>query len=145
MNTFPTNVAAEKSSLVQCPTRPILQEYLSGWIQQEEVARIEEHLSHCQACEQTIVDLENNPETILRGLSGELPVEASEEQSLKIAVDRAKRLVKSPDQSEATSGDIRIPNDIGAYDVIEKFPPEWRPKGMPELMEAQRSEGEQGE
>jgi len=30
---------------------------------------------------------------------------------------------------------------IGAHDVVEKFPPEWRPKDMPELMEAKRRGG----
>ncbi len=57
-----------------CPPRQRLQEYLSGWISEEQATEIEQHLSECTACEQSLRELETTPDSLLQPLRDEAAV-----------------------------------------------------------------------
>ncbi|MFK7738073.1 MAG: protein kinase [Pirellulaceae bacterium] len=48
-----------------CLPRQTLKEYLAGWSDAEQSKRIESHLAECNACEDTMVALESNPDTLV--------------------------------------------------------------------------------
>ncbi len=52
-------------SSTQCLPRESLKLYLAGWSDPDESAEIEAHLLDCNACEQTIVSLESDPDTLV--------------------------------------------------------------------------------
>lgn len=60
-----------------CLSRADLKRYLAGWVEEPLSAVIEQHLRECGACEQTIVDLEANPDTLPDSLRRSGPNEPS--------------------------------------------------------------------
>ncbi|MEM8733142.1 MAG: protein kinase, partial [Planctomycetota bacterium] len=48
-----------------CVPREDLKAYLAGWVDPESCESIEAHLADCNACEETIVSLESDPETLI--------------------------------------------------------------------------------
>lgn len=68
----------------QCLSRGQLKEYLSGWSDTESSAWIERHLAECGTCEQTVVALESEPDTLLELL----PVGAEAENRVAHAIGR---------------------------------------------------------
>lgn len=53
----------------QCLPREALKQYLAGWSDPEQSDLIESHLAECGACEQTIVALEADPDTLVEYLA----------------------------------------------------------------------------
>lgn len=51
-----------------CPPRQRLQAYLSGWTTEQQAAEIEQHISDCAACEQSLRELETTPDSLLQSL-----------------------------------------------------------------------------
>ncbi len=107
----------------QCISRDALKEYVSGWSDAESSEAIESHLTQCEACEQTVADIERDPESLLEFVrrSRELPGDSN-------AFGRSTRfrfgLRARPSQEE--SGDRERPaaawhpavKDFGPYELL---------------------------
>jgi serine/threonine protein kinase len=53
-----------------CMPRETLKQYLAGWIDESRTSEIEQHLAACEACEQTVLELEQDPDTFCELLRG---------------------------------------------------------------------------
>ncbi len=52
-------------NVMTCYNESTLREYLAGWTDEPSSAQIESHLAECQACEQTLVALEGDSDTLV--------------------------------------------------------------------------------
>ncbi len=108
-------------SSATCVQRETLKLYLIGGIDDQLSAEIESHLSQCKDCEQTVVELESHPETLIvsvRNLAGahDLVTEADENPSVvERAVEAARRL---PGTSLPSPTTLLPHQQIGAYELL---------------------------
>lgn len=72
-----------------CWPREKLKEYLAGWADEYQTQQIEAHLSQCEMCEETIVALEKEPDTLV-GIVSSLKQESPENESSELAALLAK-------------------------------------------------------
>lgn len=108
-------------TLTDCTPRETLKRYLAGWIDVEESSRIEQHLAECTACEQTVVELEERPDTLLVPLRarGPNPDDAfSIDSRIEHAVSKARRLMDQQPPAPLGGG-TTAPKRIGVYEIIE--------------------------
>ncbi len=82
----------------QCISRNVLKEYVSGWSDAELNEAIESHLTQCEACEQTLAELERDPESLIEFVrsSRELSAESNAlhvpaDSALAYAISQAKK------------------------------------------------------
>ncbi len=115
----------------QCWPRQSLKDYLSGATDDTRLSAIESHLSECQACEQTLLELERDPDTLLVGVRERWPQPTSSTSQVNSAappagsiinraVDAAKELAgtaSAPEPPLEKLGQIRS-QQIGAYRLL---------------------------
>lgn len=122
---------------LDCLPRETLKDYLSGWVDAEQSDVIEAHLLQCQPCEQTLVELERDPDTLVGYIKSGGPGEGTNESNEKLpdasesggqpaegnsnamaeALSQVKRLLPS---DEATATPWRPASDqIGPYTLLQ--------------------------
>lgn len=107
-----------------CWPREKLKEYLAGWADENQTQQIEAHLSNCTLCEETIVALEKEPDTLV-GIVSSLKQESPENESSKLAALLAKAgdLVHADERADEQANDpsddsgsrLPAPTKIGPY------------------------------
>lgn len=124
----------EKSS---CVPRDMLKEYLAGWVDSDQSDVIETHLAECQDCEQTIVELESNLDTLVDFVREVVPAGSKSgrenlddyDDIVASAISRSRRmdpkLVAAPSSKNSGSESAKSlsqwqppSTDIGAYELI---------------------------
>lgn len=108
-----------------CLPRETLERYLSGAIAEDETGDIEAHLSICAACEQTVWQLEADPDTLLESMrelaaieSQEKSVTADSPSVIQRAIAAARVLPSPPTLLPAPLGK---PAQIGAYELLQSL------------------------
>ena len=75
-----------------CLPKTTLKHYMAGWIDAAESSVIEAHLTACEICEQTLAELESDPETLLEFLQQHKQLETSpEDPVVNFALSQAKQ------------------------------------------------------
>lgn len=106
-----------------CWPREKLKEYLAGWADENQTQQIEAHLSQCTMCEETIVALEKEPDTLV-GIVSSLKAESPENESSELAALLAKAgdLVHDGDRAGDQAGHaddsasrLPAPTKVGPY------------------------------
>lgn len=72
-----------------CWPRAALRDYLSGWIPHEQIAELEAHLEACTNCEQTLLALEVESDTLCELLLGEADVGEQQQRPSSAIADAA--------------------------------------------------------
>lgn len=111
------------TSIDACPGPNVLRDYMVGISDESRIEAIESHLAVCPECEQTLVALEQDGDTILRQLRA---AAGSEQESMPIdsvlqdAFDSSRRLVDASNFGAVTSQPAWIPagNQIGPYRLL---------------------------
>lgn len=104
----------------ECMPRETLKQYLAGWIDTNQTAEIEQHLSACAACEQTIAELESDPDTLFESVrNGDQQRKAAPENNslLSAAMDRVKCLMDSEPATNEPKTSVAVGN-LGVYQLI---------------------------
>lgn len=108
-----------------CLPRETLQRYLSGAIAEDETGDIEAHLSVCPACEQTVWQLEADPDTVLESMRELAAIESQEKSApadspsvIQRAIAAARLLPSPPTLLPAPLGK---PAQIGAYELLQSL------------------------
>lgn len=105
----------------ECLTRLELKEYLSGWSDEAVAEQIEAHLASCTDCEQTIVEIENEPETLLELVeaAGKADSHAAE-SPIAQAVRAAKLHVPAADPAlpTRTSHWPMLGKEVAGYELL---------------------------
>ena len=108
-----------------CLPRETLKRYLSGAIDAEQTDWIETHLAACAECEQTLVQLEADPDTLLASLRDLGNVKSQANSALADSPGVVKRAVaaarRTPDATRGPSGPLRKLDQIGAYELLEQI------------------------
>lgn len=115
-----------------CWPRNTLKDYLNGSADDQRLEAIESHLAECPSCEQTVFELESNPDTLfmaLREQFGELQSHASQANSeLESEPSVIQRVLESVKQLPGGAGAPARPLDksaqigvqqIGAYELLQ--------------------------
>ena len=117
-------------SNANCWPRETLKQYLNGSTDDARLEAIEAHLADCELCEQTLLDLERDPDTLLVSVREQVqfgavpPDSPSQENSaagstpsvVQRALDAIKRL---PESTMASAGPLEKLKQIGAYQLIQ--------------------------
>ena len=109
---------------IDCMPREKLKEYLAGWADPEQSDVIESHLAECPQCEQTIVQLEEDPDTLVELLrqddfSGR-PASAGSDPLMESALANARQQIAAEHSAMDSSGEWSLPpGDIAAYEILE--------------------------
>lgn len=108
-----------------CLPRETLQRYLSGAIAEDETGDIEAHLSVCPACEQTVWQLEADPDTVLESMRELAAIDSQEKSApadspsvIQRAIAAARLLPSPPTPLPAPLGK---PVQIGAYELLQSL------------------------
>ncbi len=106
-----------------CLPRETLKQYIIGGADEQIIDEIEKHLVECQSCEQTIIELERDPDTLVCKLreqrSADSQAESDSSQVAEVVKETVDALCRLP---QATGGpDIPLTKlaQIGAYELIE--------------------------
>lgn len=110
-----------------CLPRQTLKEYLSGWTAEDQTLQIEQHLADCSDCEQTVQELEAEPDTLLESLRDDPAAESNgqaiaegaveDDEPMAKAVQRAKLLMDEADEPAWKSWQPSA-GDLGAYELL---------------------------
>ncbi len=108
-----------------CLPRETLQRYLNGAIAEDESGDIEAHLSVCTACEQSVWQLESDPDTLLEAMRELAALESQEKSTtaespivIQRAIAAARVLPNPPTSLVAPLGK---PAQIGAYELLHSL------------------------
>ncbi len=108
-----------------CWPRETLKRYLSGAIDAEMTGSIEAHLAACPECEQTVVELEGEPDTWLGSLR---ELENAKSQGKSRLTDSPAVIQSAVAAARKVTGDARGPgvplrklDQIGAYQLIRQL------------------------
>ncbi|MEM7476379.1 MAG: protein kinase [Planctomycetota bacterium] len=110
----------------ECLPRNELKQYLAGWSDSEQSDLIEAHLADCETCEQTMVDLESNPETLVEFLghrpSGRKPkADSAIENAIAFSRDLMSSQIGHGQGDEHPHEDPEhdaTPTQLGIYDLL---------------------------
>ncbi len=107
----------------QCWPREKLKAYLAGWADVEQSDSIESHLAQCPSCEQTVVELEANPDTLVALLhevshQPAQPRVESIDPGLASALSEARHLMDPSEASQLDSTWEPPTTEIGAYELV---------------------------
>ena len=110
-----------------CLPRQTLKEYLSGWTAEDQTLQIEQHLADCSDCEQTVQELEAEPDALLESLRDDPAVESNDQaiaegavkddEPMAKAVQRAKLLMDEADEPAWKAWQPPA-GDLGAYELL---------------------------
>lgn len=105
-------------TVTNCLSRENLKSYLAGWTDESQHDEIEAHIADCEACEQTVVALESDPDTLIEFVRVGSP--AAEEQSvLQSAMSKAREIGGDLAKSSVTPASWQPQSkDIGAYELL---------------------------
>ena len=110
-------------SNLTCYPKTALKHYMAGWTDAEESSVIEAHISACAICEQTLAELEGEPETLVEFLQGNADASNHAQASdplVGYALSKAKQL--GNDRMEATNDSAptveKPPAALGPYDLL---------------------------
>ena len=94
-----------------------LRNYLTGWSENDVATQIESHLEHCETCEETLVMLEQDSDTLIERLRESESAEQAENSQIASALSKSRALVPS---SRPTGHDPSAlqPESVGSYDLI---------------------------
>ena len=97
----------------RCPPPEQIKAYLAGLLEQDGYDSLSEHLLGCQDCEQTVIALEAEPDTLVEILKQPHTPDSSE-------LDEAMPIVNSTPASEPPTSSIRngIPKQLGQYELL---------------------------
>lgn len=110
-----------------CYPKTALKHYMAGWTDAGQSSVIEAHLAECETCEQTLAELENEPETLLEFLQGNHQISensprASDPTSdpvVSYALSKAKQLNQELiSRQEQPDESWRAPTSLGPYDLL---------------------------
>lgn len=107
-------------TITDCMPRETLKQYLAGWIDAAQTQEIERHVAECPACEQTIIELESDPDTLLESIrQGGQRNESSPDPDavLRKAVSQVKRLM-DVEPSPVGSSIQPASGSLGVYELI---------------------------
>ncbi len=111
-----------------CFPPDFLRNYVSGELNDQEISRIESHVAECETCEQTILSLENDPDTIVELLRNNTQPDKEDcepqqaEPSVCVrAFEEAKELVRYLPDDQPTPAKCFVPigGEFGAYELIK--------------------------
>ena len=106
-----------------CYPKTALKHYMAGWTDAEESSVIEAHISECIVCEQTLAELEGEPETLVEFLQGNSKSSDHSQASdplVGYALSKAKQLGSdhtAPTNDPASTVE-KPPAAIGPYDLL---------------------------
>jgi serine/threonine protein kinase len=121
------------NNLNPCMTAIDLRDYVSGWSDATQIDVIERHLLDCEACEQTILKLESEPDTmvdIVRRQDVKSHVQhdpsepdeaASVDEAVAYALHRAKETFDVDSSSANQFSVSQEMQSIGPYEIIRKL------------------------
>jgi len=134
----PTESASESAA---CISAEQMQEYLSGWSDEDDLQRIEIHVSQCAECEQTMRNLEVGPDTLMQSLQStakgntlepdeqrdavSVPPKAQhsvDDAATAAALEKARRLMDVPMESVAAKARAAwqpADRDFGGYELTQ--------------------------
>src|SRR5688572_10209784 len=104
----------------ECMPRETLKQYLAGWIDTAQTAEIEQHLAGCSTCEQTVAELESDPDTLFESVRrGDQQREPASGNNavLSEAMARIKCLMDS-NPVAANAGAPSVTGNLGVYQLI---------------------------
>ncbi len=106
-----------------CYPKMTLKQYMAGWMDADESLAVEAHVTVCGVCEQTLLALESEPETLLDFLPKRQPVEsAAHDPVVSYALAKAKELGAPVATSESVPAsellDVVPPKALGPYDLL---------------------------
>ena len=132
-STVSTETSAGSSpDLATCVSPDELKQYLSGWCDDAQAARIEIHLASCPACEQALRELDIKPDTLMQSLQSTAVEKASTnddiapsvaaDQPVDAALAKARRLMDAPVESSAADK-LRATwqpanRELGVYELL---------------------------
>lgn len=146
MKTTQTNKIAQPptestSESAACISAEQMQEYLSGWSDEDDLQRIEIHVSQCAECEQTMRNLEVGPDTLMQSLQStakgntfkpdnqrdavSVPPKAQhseDDAATAAALEKARRLMDVPLESAAAKARAAwqpADRDFGGYELTQ--------------------------
>ncbi len=112
-------------SLVKCPNRETLLDYLVGKLSEDDSDSLVDHLDSCPVCQAELVTLSDVDDTLVGRLRG--PADADpylEESACAAAVRRAALIVDSPastDRPTPDDAEISLQDQLGEYHLIERI------------------------
>lgn len=103
-----------------CPPREKLKDYLAGWSEPEITDAIEAHLAECLSCEQTVVALEADPDTLIEHIRSAPDISSPSDPDINSVLSDARHLI---DESPSTGGQANaqpqlVVTEIGAYELV---------------------------
>lgn len=103
-----------------CPPREKLKDYLAGWSEPGSTDAIEAHLAECPSCEQTVVDLEADPDTFVEQLRSAPESSSVSDAEINSVLSDARYLIDDPlfiDRQESSQPQLVV-TEIGAYELV---------------------------
>jgi len=97
----------------RCPPPEQIKAYLAGLLEQDGYDSLSEHLLACQDCEQTVIALEAEPDTLVEILKQPHTPDSSE-------LNASLPIVNSTPASEPPTSSLRngIPKQLGQYELL---------------------------
>ena len=107
-----------RDGIDECYAVDTLQAYLDGWSDDAVSERIEHHVSQCQSCEETLVALEKESDTLvarLRENAANRSVASRSESAIVDALRRSSRIIS--EETQSIEG-VSLPDQVGPYELI---------------------------
>lgn len=103
-----------------CPPREKLKDYLAGWSEPEITDAIEAHLAEYPSCEQTVVALEADPDTLVEHIRSAPNISSPSDPEINSVLSGARHLIdESPDTDRQQNAQPQlVVTEIGAYELV---------------------------
>ncbi|HBJ39112.1 MAG TPA: hypothetical protein DDZ51_31070 [Planctomycetaceae bacterium] len=109
-----------------CPSQETLANYLGGWIDDDQIDSIDQHLEACETCQAAIARVESEPDSMLASVKSIASGHAADqkfEPEVEYGLSRVKRLPRSDDASASNNPSNHVIGDaadrtIGPYQLI---------------------------
>jgi len=114
------------SAVASCPAKEKLSEYLLGVLEEHDAREVEEHLSDCRSCEDTICQLDEVTDTVLESLRAEDTDSAQQEEwagPIAAAMRSAREIRPLGDTAApvAAAGSVELGGTLGQYQIMEQI------------------------
>lgn len=109
-----------------CPQQDQLARYLLGSLEEQHAERIENHVSKCRSCEDTIINLEQGSDTVIESLRNNRVKEESQTTesgvvAAAVARIRAGIVHVKDSESSAVADEIADLAEFGQYELVERI------------------------
>lgn len=103
-----------------CPSREKLKDYLAGWSEPEITDAIEAHLAECPGCEQTVVALEADPDTLVEHIRSAPDISSPNDPEISSVLSDARHLIdESPSTGQRQNAQPQLViTEFGAYELV---------------------------